>query len=88
MTMTNKIEKRFEEMEGRKEYFLERYVSTDDRLFLELAFEKEREMNELREAISKAKKKVIHDDYLWFERDYIAELLGFEDFDELVVERK
>ena len=27
-------------------------------------------------------------DFLWFERDYIAELLGYDDYDELLEDRK
>lgn len=27
-------------------------------------------------------------DFLWFERDYIAEMLGFEDYDELMNENE
>ena len=87
MTITKKLEianKRFKEMEGRKECFLEKYRNTGDRLFLELANDEQRQMDELMEAILKAKKKVLNDDLLWFKRDYIAELLGFEDFDELM----
>ena len=58
MTITKKLEiasKRFEEMEGRKEHFLEKYRNTGDRLFLELANDEQRQMDELMEAILKAK---------------------------------
>lgn len=27
-------------------------------------------------------------DFVWFERDFIAELLGYEDFEELIEDRK
>lgn len=58
MTMKKKLEiasKRFEEMEDRKEYFLEKYRNTSDRLYLELADDEQRQMNKLMDAILKAK---------------------------------
>ena len=51
--------KRFKEMENRKERFLEKYRNTGDRLFLELADDEQRQMNELMEAILEAKQEVV-----------------------------
>ena len=47
--------KRFKEMENRKERFLENYKNTGNKLSLELANDEQRQMNELMEAILKAK---------------------------------
>ena len=58
MKMKKKLEiasKRFKEMEKRKERFLEDYKNTGNKLSLELANDEQRQMNELMEAILKAK---------------------------------
>ena len=47
--------KRFKEMENRRERFLEDYRNTGNKLSLELANDEQRQMNELMEAILKAK---------------------------------
>jgi len=47
--------KRFKEMENRRERFLEKYRNTGNKLSLELANDEQRQMNELMEAILKAK---------------------------------
>lgn len=56
--MKNRLEiasKRFKEMELRKERFLEDYKTTGNKLSLELANDEQRQMNELMEAMLKAK---------------------------------
>ena len=50
--------KRFEEMESRKERFLEKYRKTRDKLYLELANDEQRQMNKLMDAILKAEAKL------------------------------
>jgi len=50
--------KRFEEMERRKEGFLEEYRNTGDKLYLDLANDEQRQMNKLMDAILKAEAKV------------------------------
>ena len=52
--------KRFKEMEGRRERFLEKYRNTGDKLFLELANDEQRQMNELMEAVLKAKQELVN----------------------------
>ena len=52
--------KRFKEMEGRRERFLEKYRNTGDKLFLELADDEQRQMDELMDAILKAKQEVVN----------------------------
>ena len=47
--------KRFKEMEKRKERFLEKYQATGNKLSLELANDEQRQMDQLMEAILKAK---------------------------------
>ena len=47
--------KRFKEMENRRERFLGKYRNTSDKLFLELADDERRQMDELMEAMLKAK---------------------------------
>ena len=57
--MENKIEiaeKRYEEMEARKEEFLKDYKENGNELSLELANQEQENMNKLMEAIMKAKK--------------------------------
>ena len=60
MKLQNKIEiaeKRYAEMEVRKEEFLKQYAETDSALSLELANIETENMNELALSIMKAKKK-------------------------------
>ena len=47
--------KRFKGMEGRRERLLEKYRNTGNKLFLELADDERRQMDELMDAILKAK---------------------------------
>ena len=58
--MTNKIEiaeKRYSEMEARREEFLKQYAETGSALSLELANNEKENMNKLTLSIMKAKKK-------------------------------
>ena len=52
---------------------------------VELTFE---QINQLDEAVSEMYSEGIDEtelnDFLWFERDYIAEILGYENFDEII----
>ena len=47
--------KRFKEMENRKERFLEKYRNTGNELYAELAEDEQRQMNDLVDAMLKAK---------------------------------
>lgn len=60
MELSKRLEiasKRFKEMEMRKERFLDDYKNTRNKLSLELANDEQRQMNELMDAILKAKMK-------------------------------
>ena len=50
--------KRFKEMENRKERFLEKYRSSGNKLFTDLAEDEQRQMNELVDAMLKAKANI------------------------------